>query len=120
MFKASIAKAAAEICGLRAIDASRGVNPRTSWWTTSGQGGRLTEDGVLPQRTPEVIARYRQARRMAASAVTEAKQQLWEEFGGAMEKDSGQQQGVSGKPSGMSVGGNGGPSKLCKAWVGHC
>ena len=42
---------------------------------------------VLSQRTPEAAARYRQARRTAASAVTEAKQRAWEEFGEAMEKD---------------------------------
>ena len=39
------------------------------------------------QGTPEAVARYRLARRTAASAVTEAKQWVWEEFGQAMEKD---------------------------------
>ena len=42
---------------------------------------------VSSQQTPEAVARYRQARRTAASAVTEAKQRVWEEFGEAMEKD---------------------------------
>ena len=42
---------------------------------------------MLSQGTPEAVARYRQARRTAASAVTEAKQRVWEEFGDVMEKD---------------------------------
>ena len=42
---------------------------------------------VLSQGTPEAVARYQQARRTAASTMTEAKQRVWEEFGEAMEKD---------------------------------
>ena len=37
--------------------------------------------------TPEAAGRYRQAKRAAASAVSEAKTRVWEEFGEAMEKD---------------------------------
>ena len=35
---------------------------------------------------PEVVDSYRQAKRSAAQAVTEAKTRVWEEFGEAMEK----------------------------------
>ena len=41
----------------------------------------------MAQGSPETADRYRQARRAAASAVTKAKTQVWEEFGEAMEKD---------------------------------
>ena len=34
---------------------------------------------MLSQGTPEAVARYQQARRTAASAVTNAKQWVWEE-----------------------------------------
>ena len=37
--------------------------------------------------TQEVAGRYRQAKRSAAAAVTEAKTRTWEEFGEAMEND---------------------------------
>ena len=74
---------------------------------------------VLSQGTPEAVARYPQARRTAASAVTEAKQQVWEEFGEAMEKDF-QHQSVSGKPFDTLGGGNGEPSKLYIVRMGHC
>ncbi|KAK5868068.1 hypothetical protein PBY51_012513 [Eleginops maclovinus] len=42
---------------------------------------------MLSLGTPDEVARYRQARRAAASAVAEAKQRVWEKFGEAMEKD---------------------------------
>ena len=91
MFKASIAEAAAGSCGLKVIGTSRGGNPRTPWWTpVVREAVRLKKEAfrdVLSQGTPEAVARYRQARRTAASAVTEAKQRVWEEFGEAMEKD---------------------------------
>ncbi len=67
------------------------------WWPsnivvdTGGQGNHLTEKesfwGMLPRGTPEALLRYRQARRMVASAVPEAKQQEWVEFGEATMKD---------------------------------
>ena len=42
---------------------------------------------MVSRRTPETVARYRQARGSAAAAVTEAKQRVWERFGEDMEKD---------------------------------
>ncbi|XP_033991643.1 solute carrier family 22 member 7-like [Trematomus bernacchii] len=42
---------------------------------------------LLSRGTPEAVARYRQARRTAASAVAEAKQLVWEKFGEDTEKD---------------------------------
>ena len=42
---------------------------------------------MLYRRFPVAVARYRQARRAAASAVREAKQWVWEKFREAMEKD---------------------------------
>ncbi|KAK0138802.1 putative RNA-directed DNA polymerase from transposon X-element [Merluccius polli] len=41
----------------------------------------------LACRTPEAAGRYRQAKRSAAVAVTEAQTRTWEEFGEAMEND---------------------------------
>ena len=43
--------------------------------------------GMLSRRTPDAVAGYRQARRAAAAAVSEAKQRVWEKFGEDMEKD---------------------------------
>ena len=37
--------------------------------------------------TPEAADGYRQAKRAAAGASTEAKARVWEKFGGAMEED---------------------------------
>ncbi|KAJ7995737.1 hypothetical protein DPEC_G00247700 [Dallia pectoralis] len=65
MFKASIAEAAAEAVRLKK-EAFR---------------------DMLSLGTPEAVAEYRQARRAAAAAVSEAKQRVWEKFGEAMEKD---------------------------------
>lgn len=42
---------------------------------------------MLSRETPEAVARYWLAQRAVASAVTEAKQQVWGEFREAMEKD---------------------------------
>ena len=91
MFKASIAKAAVASCGQKVLGASRGGNPRTPWWTVVvREAVRLKKEayrGMLSRGTPEAVAGYRQARRAAAAAVTEAKQRVWEEFGESMEKD---------------------------------
>ncbi|KAM4614981.1 protein NLRC3-like [Polymixia lowei] len=91
MFKTSIAEAAGGSCGLRVLGASRGGNPRTSWWTpVVREAVRLKKESfrdLLSRRTPEAVARYRQTRRAAASAVAEAKQRVWEKFGEDMEKD---------------------------------
>ena len=92
MFKASIAEAAAVSYGFRVLGASRGGSPRIPWWTpVVREAVRLKKEAfrdVLSRRTPEAVAKYRQARRAAATAVAEAKQQVWEEFGVAMEKGS--------------------------------
>ena len=91
MFKASIAEAAAVSCGFKVLGASRGGNPRTPLWTpVVREAVRLKKEAfrdMLSRKTPEAVARYRQARRAAATAVTEAKQRVWKEFGAAMEKD---------------------------------
>uniref|UniRef100_A0A8D2ZX27 Endonuclease/exonuclease/phosphatase domain-containing protein n=1 Tax=Scophthalmus maximus TaxID=52904 RepID=A0A8D2ZX27_SCOMX len=91
MLKASIAEAAAVSCGLKVLGASRGGNPRTPWWTpVVREAVQLKKESfrdMLSQRTPEAVARYRRARRAAASAVSEAKQRMWEKFGEVMEKD---------------------------------
>ena len=42
---------------------------------------------MLAGETPEAVARYQQACRMAASVVTEAKQKMLEKFGEHMVKD---------------------------------
>ena len=91
MFRASIAEAAARSCGQKAVGACRGGNQRTRWWTPAvKEAVRLKKEAFrawLAQGSPETADRYRQARRAAASAVTKAKTQVWEEFGEAMEKD---------------------------------
>ncbi|KAK5904105.1 hypothetical protein CesoFtcFv8_005702 [Champsocephalus esox] len=91
VFKASIAEAAAGSRGLKVLGSSRGGNPRTSWWTpVVREAVRLKKEAfrdMLSRGTPEAVARYRQVRRAAASAVAEAKQRVWEKFGEDMEKD---------------------------------
>ncbi|KAK5851305.1 hypothetical protein PBY51_002108 [Eleginops maclovinus] len=42
---------------------------------------------MLSLGTPDAVARYRRARRAAASTAAEAKQRVWEKFGEATEKD---------------------------------
>ena len=42
---------------------------------------------LLTWRTPRTVAGYRQARRRAAAAMTEAKRKVWERFGEDMERD---------------------------------
>ncbi|KAK0134372.1 Craniofacial development protein 2 [Merluccius polli] len=58
---------------------------------TGGEGCRQTEvesyRTFLACGTPEAAGRYRQAKRSAAVAVSEAKTRTWEEFGEAMEND---------------------------------
>ena len=64
--------------------------------STSGRTLTLVRDAVklkesyrtfLACGTPEAAGRYRQAKRIAAVAVTEAKTRTWEEFGEAMKND---------------------------------
>jgi hypothetical protein len=82
VFKASIAEAAAASCGLRVLGSSRGGNPRTPWWTpVVREAVRLKKEAfrdMISWRTPDSVAGYRQARRAAAAAVSEAKQRVWE------------------------------------------
>ncbi len=91
MFKASIAEPAAEGCGLKVIGASSGGNLQTSRWTpVVKEADRLKKESfryMFSQGTWEAAARYRQAWRMAALAVTEAKERVCEELGEAMKKD---------------------------------
>ncbi|XP_054456755.1 sodium- and chloride-dependent betaine transporter-like [Anoplopoma fimbria] len=58
---------------------------------------------------------YRQARRAAAAAVSEAKQRVWEKFGEAMEKDFRSAPKCFWKTIRHLRRGNGEPSKLCTA-----
>jgi len=84
MFRASIVETAARSCGQKAVGACRGGNLRTRWWTP------VVKEAFrawLAQGSPETADGYLEARRAAASAVTEAKTRVWEEFGEAMEKD---------------------------------
>ncbi|KAK0146656.1 putative uncharacterized transposon-derived protein F52C9.6 [Merluccius polli] len=85
MFHASIVKAADQSCGRKVVGACRGGNPRTRWWTPAVRDAvKLKKESYrtfLACGTPEAAGRYRQAKRSAAVAVTEAKTRTWEEFG---------------------------------------
>ncbi|KAK0132211.1 putative uncharacterized transposon-derived protein F52C9.6 [Merluccius polli] len=88
MFRASIVKAADQSCGRKVVGACRGGNSRTRWWTPAVRDAVKLKESyrtVLACGTPEAAGRYRQAKRSAAVAVTEAKTQTWE--GEAMEND---------------------------------
>ncbi|KAK0154873.1 putative uncharacterized transposon-derived protein F52C9.6 [Merluccius polli] len=91
MFRASIVKAADQSCGRKVVGACRGGNSRTRWWTPAVRDAvKLKKESYrtfLACGTPEAAGRYRQAKRSAAVAVTEAKTRTWEEFGEAMEND---------------------------------
>ncbi|KAK0144605.1 Craniofacial development protein 2 [Merluccius polli] len=91
MFRASIVKAADRSCGRKVVGACRGGNSRTRWWTPVVRDAvKLKKESYrtfLACGTPEAAGRYRQAKRSAAVAVTEAKTRTWEEFGEAMEND---------------------------------
>ncbi|KAF7645112.1 hypothetical protein LDENG_00209980 [Lucifuga dentata] len=91
LFKASIVEAAVLSCGQKVVGACRGGNPRTRWWTPAVREAiRLKKEAFcawLAQGTLESADRYQQARRTAASAVAEAKTQVWEEFGETTEND---------------------------------
>uniref|UniRef100_A0A8C6WSG0 Endonuclease/exonuclease/phosphatase domain-containing protein n=2 Tax=Neogobius melanostomus TaxID=47308 RepID=A0A8C6WSG0_9GOBI len=91
MFSSSIVDAAARSCGRKVSGACRGGNPRTRWWRPEVKDAvKLKKESylaLLACGTPEAAERYRQAKRAAARAVTEAKTRVWEEFGEAMEED---------------------------------
>ncbi|KAK3529892.1 hypothetical protein QTP86_007210 [Hemibagrus guttatus] len=71
--------------------AGHGGNPRTQWWTLEVRDAvKLKKESYqawLAWGTPEAAEAYRQAKRTTAVVVSEAKTQVWEEFGEAMEKD---------------------------------
>ncbi|KAI3369654.1 hypothetical protein L3Q82_025366 [Scortum barcoo] len=71
--------------------ACRGSNPRTRWWTPEVRDAiRLKKESyrtMLACGTPDAVDGYQQAKQAAARAVLEAKTQVWEEFGEAMEED---------------------------------
>ncbi|KAK0155354.1 DNA-directed RNA polymerase II subunit RPB1 [Merluccius polli] len=90
MFRASIVKVADQSCGRKVVGACRGGNSRTCWWTPAVRDAVKLKESYrtfLACGTPEAAGRYRQAKRSAAVAVTEAKTRTWEEFGEAMEND---------------------------------
>uniref|UniRef100_A0A671UNG7 Reverse transcriptase domain-containing protein n=2 Tax=Sparus aurata TaxID=8175 RepID=A0A671UNG7_SPAAU len=91
MFSTSIVDAAVRSCGRKVSGACRGGNPRTRWWTPEVRiAVKLKKESYrawLARGTPEAADGYRQAKRAAARAVSEAKTRVWEEFGEAMEED---------------------------------
>ncbi|KAK3571289.1 hypothetical protein QTP86_005929 [Hemibagrus guttatus] len=91
MFSSSIVDAAIRSCGSKVSGAGRGGNPRTQWWTLEVRDAvKLKKESYqawLARGTPEAAEAYRQAKRTTAGVVSEAKTQVWEEFGEAMEKD---------------------------------
>ncbi|KAK3534950.1 hypothetical protein QTP70_002031 [Hemibagrus guttatus] len=91
MFSSSIVDAAIQSCGRTVSGAGHGGNPRTQWWTLEVRDAvKLKKESYrawLAWGTPEAAEAYRQAKRTTAVVVSEAKTQVWEEFGEAMEKD---------------------------------
>ena len=87
MFCASIVNAAVQSCDRKVVGACCGRNSRTRWWTPVVKLKKESYRTFLACGTPEAGGRYRQAKRSAAVAVTEAKTRTWEEFGEAMEND---------------------------------
>ena len=91
MFSASIVDVAVRSCGRKFSGACHGGNPRTWWWTLEVRDAvKMKKESYrawLAQGTPETAKEYRQAKRAAALAVTEAKTQAWEKLGEAMEED---------------------------------
>ena len=81
VFRASIVKVADRSCGSKVVGACRGGNPQIV---------KLKKESYrafLASGTLEAADGYRQAKRIAASAVVEVKTWAWEEFGEAMEND---------------------------------
>ncbi|KAI3354596.1 hypothetical protein L3Q82_019097 [Scortum barcoo] len=94
---------------------------------TGSKGCRQAEEGVLsagpcwPVGLLTQLTGYRQAKQAAARTVLEAKTQVWEEFGEAMEEDYhvGPRRD-SGKPSGASEGGSSTlPTLFIEKWWGE-
>ena len=91
IFSTSIVDTAVRSCGRKVSSACRGSNPRTRWWTPELRDAvKLKKESYqawLARGTPEAANRYWHAERAAAQAVAEAKTQVWEKFGEAMEAD---------------------------------
>ncbi|KAK3537069.1 hypothetical protein QTP70_000867 [Hemibagrus guttatus] len=91
MFSTSIVDPAIRSCGRKVSGAGRGGNPRTQWWTLEVRDAiklkKKSYRAWLARGTPEAAEAYRQAKRTTAVVISEAKTQVWEEFGEAMEKD---------------------------------
>ena len=121
MFKASIAEAAAESCGLKVLGASRGGNPRTPWWTpVVREAVRLKKETFW-----DLLSR----RRLQGTDRPEGLQPLlWQKQSSGCGRSSektwrrtfGRHQSVSGELSAISGGGSGEPSKLCTVRMGPC
>ena len=91
MFSTSIVDAAVRSCGRKVSGACHGGNPRIRWRTPEARDAvKLKKESYrawLAQGNPEAADRYQQAKRAAVRAVAEAKTQVWEKFGEAMEED---------------------------------
>ncbi|KAK3572660.1 hypothetical protein QTP86_001628 [Hemibagrus guttatus] len=91
MFSSTIVDAAIRSCGRKVSGASCGGNPQTQWWTLEVRDAiKLKKEfyrAWLAQGTLEAAEAYRQAKQAAAPVILEAKTQVWEEFGEAMEND---------------------------------
>ncbi|KAK3512320.1 hypothetical protein QTP70_004618 [Hemibagrus guttatus] len=91
MFSSSIVDAAIRSCGHKVSGAGRSCNPQTQWWTLEVRDAvklkKVSYRAWLARGTLEAAEAYWQAKRTAARVVSEAKTQVWEEFGEAMEKD---------------------------------
>jgi len=80
-------EAAARSCGQKAVGACHGNNLKSVKVKEAVKLKKEAFRAWLAQGSPETADGYREARRVAASAVAEAKTRMWEEFGEAMEKD---------------------------------
>ncbi|KAK3543202.1 hypothetical protein QTP70_012298 [Hemibagrus guttatus] len=91
MFSTSIVDTAIRSCSRKVSGASHAGNPQTQWWTLEVRDAiKLKKESYrawLARGTPEAAEAYRLAKRTAAVVVSEVKNQIWEEFGEAMEKD---------------------------------
>ncbi|KAI3374576.1 hypothetical protein L3Q82_021156 [Scortum barcoo] len=92
MFSASIVDKCSKVVDARSLVPVVGGNPPNSrWWTPEVRDAvRLKKESyrtMLACGTPDAVDRYRQAKQATARTVLEAKTQVWEEFGEAMEED---------------------------------
>uniref|UniRef100_A0A671USJ3 Endonuclease/exonuclease/phosphatase domain-containing protein n=1 Tax=Sparus aurata TaxID=8175 RepID=A0A671USJ3_SPAAU len=122
MFSTSIVDAAVRSCGRKVSGARRDGNPRTRWWTPEVKVAvKLKKESYrawLDRGTPEAADGYRQAKRAAARAVSEAK--TGKSSGRPWRRTTGRPRRNSGKPSGASGGGSSPPPTLFTVEVGGC